>query len=103
MGVEECLDCGGVVADTAVTCPHCGSKANFGKRNQPSAAEMMRARVAEEKAELAKKKTNIGCGALIVIVIIIIGIIVGTYESEEKQYTPAEKLELIEKYGGFDD
>ncbi len=29
MGVENCLDCGGNVADSARNCPHCGSAANY--------------------------------------------------------------------------
>ena len=96
MGVEECLDCGGVVADTAETCPHCGSRANYEKRNKPSAEEMARIKAAEKEAKL---KTNIGCGVLIAIVIILSVILGLTSGGEDREYSPSEKLEMIEKYG----
>lgn len=99
MGVEKCLDCGGVVADTAETCPHCGSRANFEKRNQPSAAEIARIKAAEEAAKLSQKRTNIGCGVVLVLFIIFVASCIALVGDEDREYSPSEKLEMIEKYG----
>jgi uncharacterized membrane protein YvbJ len=43
MGLEECLDCGGTVADSVGACPHCGSKANSRKRKTEQVAAAIEA------------------------------------------------------------
>tara|TARA_B100000902_G_C27024181_1_gene771144 strand:+ start:314 stop:643 length:330 start_codon:yes stop_codon:yes gene_type:complete len=109
MGVEACLDCEGVVADSAVVCPHCGSKANYEKRNQPSAEEAAkinaeRARI-EAESERQDKRFMWGCGTMIfaVLLIISIAIVQSMGEEDDRYYTPAEKFEIIEQGGYFDD
>jgi predicted RNA-binding Zn-ribbon protein involved in translation (DUF1610 family) len=116
-GLEACDDCGGQVADSAETCPHCGSQANYLRRTQP---EREAAKAAEQKAaqKLAREIDIKTFGCLGVIVFTIVAFIViglsgggsgGNSEldncvSRMKGYsseiaTQSCKSSLVDKYG----
>ena len=67
MGVETCDDCGGQVADSAETCPHCGSNANHLRRIRPLQEEEAK------KLEAARKQGNKGCLIIAVVLIALVG------------------------------
>ena len=71
MGVEACDDCGGQVADTAETCPHCGSNANHLRRIRPLQEEEAKNQQQEEEAK--KKATQRGCLIVVIAVLALVG------------------------------
>jgi len=58
MGVEACDDCGGQVGDSAETCPHCGSRANYLRRLQPLQEEAEKKRRAEQEEAEKKRRAE---------------------------------------------
>jgi hypothetical protein len=71
VGVEACDDCGGQVADSAETCPHCGSNANHLRRIRPLQEE--EAKNEQQKKEEAQKKTQRGCLITAVAIFALVG------------------------------
>ena len=71
MGVEACDDCGGQVADSAETCPHCGSNANHLRRIRPLQEEEAKNEQQEKKAK--EKKAQRGCLITVIAMFALVG------------------------------
>ncbi len=67
MGVETCDDCGGQVGDSAETCLHCGSRANYLRRLQPLQEEQAK------KTKAQEKKARTGCLIVLIAMIALVG------------------------------
>ena len=99
MGVEACDDCGGQVADSAETCPHCGSNANHLRRLKPLQEEEAK------RLEALERSANKGCLIVVLVVAaLVLGLVIWAALAPEEEYSPAYKRCIVlEKNSGSSD